>query len=247
MVDNISGGRVALAIASGWHKPAFVLNPAAFADRRERLERDIAMIRRLWAGETVSFPGVDGEQVGVVAYPRPIQRKLDIWLTASSSDSWVRAGKLGANVLCLLGSSDAQLEKLVTSYRSARASFGHDPRGGEVTVMVHTYLHPDLAVAKCKVRVPLMNYLKEHMTQKFGSCGSELEHQMTSRQNELLEFGFEKRFQDSLIGPKEKCRSLLQKLSKAGATEVACLVDFGLSKTDVLAGVHLLAELLPTK
>ena len=45
------------------------------------------------------------------------------------------------------------------------------------------------------------------------------------------------------MGSKEKCARMVQKLHDAGATEVACLIDFGLDKDQVLAGLVPLAEL----
>jgi len=243
VVDNLSGGRVGLAMATGWDRAAFVLNPGAYADRHQRLETDIGLIRRLWTGESASFPGVDGAHVDLSTYPRPIQKVLPLWLTAGSPEAWRRAAQLDANVLCRLGPSVTQLAAHVAAYREARTRSGYDAADGIVTVMVHAYVHPDIDEAKSAVRAPMMDYLKEHLALRMSDAGGGPDRQITQRAQEFLDAGFEQRFRDSLIGPQPKCRALLQQLQKAGANEVACLVDFGLCQEAVLGGVVRLGQL----
>src|SRR5712691_3709304 len=48
LVDNLSGGRVGISFASGWHANDFVLKPAAYQDRQEVMRRGIDAVRRLW-------------------------------------------------------------------------------------------------------------------------------------------------------------------------------------------------------
>jgi natural product biosynthesis luciferase-like monooxygenase protein len=244
VVDNLSRGRVSLSFASGWHKTDFVLRPDAYADRRERVESGITLVRRLWAGNPTEFIGVDGEPVEVVTYPRPIQRELPIWLTASSPETWSRAARLGANVLCLLDSSPGRLEGLVNTYRSARGEHLQEPGSGLVTVVVHAYVNEDLRMAREKVKVPLTQYLRTHIDQTELRGDPYIASQMQRRESEVLDFLFERRFQSSsLIGPTDKCCRLLEWLRAIGIDEVACLVDFGLEKHDVLDGIGRLAQL----
>lgn len=56
VVDNLSGGRVGLSLASGWNPDDFVLAPSAYEDRRRLTIEGIDTLRRLWQGE----PYVDG-------------------------------------------------------------------------------------------------------------------------------------------------------------------------------------------
>lgn len=54
VVDNLSGGRVALSFASGWHPNDFVLYPTPYDERKEAMYRGIEEIRHLWAGEALT-------------------------------------------------------------------------------------------------------------------------------------------------------------------------------------------------
>src|SRR6185436_15581203 len=60
LVDNLSNGRVGISFASGWHPSDFVLRPENHADAKKILMRDIEVVRRLWRGEKVAFPGPKG-------------------------------------------------------------------------------------------------------------------------------------------------------------------------------------------
>lgn len=65
-LDQLSGGRVTLAVGVGGREHDFVAAEAAFEGRHPRLDRQVAELRRLWAGEA-PFEGAD--PVG----PSPVQ------------------------------------------------------------------------------------------------------------------------------------------------------------------------------
>src|SRR6185369_7223304 len=141
VVDNLSNGRVAISFASGWHPDDFIFAPGAYDDRKEVMFRNIELIQKLWSGETIMMPGVGDHNVPVRLLPKPLQRRLPIWITsAGSSATWIRAGEIGANVLAaLIGYSFEELADRIRSYREARARSGHDPRTGIVSIMMHTF------------------------------------------------------------------------------------------------------------
>ncbi|MCK9496377.1 MAG: LLM class flavin-dependent oxidoreductase, partial [Dehalococcoidia bacterium] len=80
VVDRLSNGRAGIACASGWRPDDFVLQPQNYAGARTSLGSTIGTLRRLWKGETVSFPGPDGD-VAVQTLPRPVQSDLPMWVT----------------------------------------------------------------------------------------------------------------------------------------------------------------------
>jgi hypothetical protein len=111
VVDNLSGGRVGISFASGWQINDFVLAPQNHAQRKELMVHQIETVQRLWRGEAVTLPGPDGRDVEITVLPRPIQKTLPTWITASGDPETFRlAGQLGANLLThLLGQSLAEL------------------------------------------------------------------------------------------------------------------------------------------
>src|SRR5215213_1093210 len=55
VVDNLSNGRVAISVASGWHPDDFIFAPGAYDERKDVMFSHIETIRKLWAGESVTF------------------------------------------------------------------------------------------------------------------------------------------------------------------------------------------------
>ncbi len=129
VVDNLSGGRIGISFASGWHADDFVFAPGRYAERRATIRDDVEIVRRLWRGEPATFENGVGAQVDVRIHPRPVQEELPVWITAAGSQETFRlAGELGANVLThLLGQTVSELAVKLAVYREARAAAGHDP------------------------------------------------------------------------------------------------------------------------
>lgn len=241
VVDNLSGGRAAISFATGWHRHDYVINPTEFHQRNATMFRNIDLIRRLWAGETVSMPGVDGESTDVATLPRPQQKSLPIWITATSPTTWERAGAVGANILtALIALEPGQLSDRIRCYRQARADNGHDPRTGIVSLMLHTYVGDDRETVRNLVRAPMKRYLAQYLDQfrRLGEFGADSDNEET-----LLEFAFERYFRErSLMGTAEDCATTVRRLSQAGVNDIACLLDFGLDNETVLGGLAALDQ-----
>lgn len=251
LVDNLSGGRVAVSFASGWHPVDFVLSPSAYPDRKKIMFQQIKTIQRLWAGDAVKFTGVGGDEVEIKIMPRPVQEKLPIWITTSGSlDTWAKAGRMGANVLAAINKDSSQdLAKQIAVYREALEQHGHESSAGQVTVMLHTYVGTDLEKVKEKVRVPITNYLHTFMAQG-GHCpnakesGADIGKLSADDYDSLAACAFEKFFKtSSLLCTPDKGRSLIDHLLNVGVNEIACLVDFGLDAETVVEGLSRLNEL----
>src|SRR5436190_197627 len=156
LVDNLSHGRVDLALALGWNSNDFALAPDSFEDRARLFPEHLDVVRRLWRGETITRRGGKGEPVQIELHPRPIQRELPVWYVAPGNPETFRiAGEQGANLLTYLeGQTVEQLAEKLQLYRDARAKSGH--RGpGHVTCMLHTFLADDVATARAIVHEPL--------------------------------------------------------------------------------------------
>src|ERR1041384_6053631 len=250
VVDNLSKGRVAVSFASGWHPEDFVLSPNSYAERRETMFRGIETIQHLWSGETVRFPNVDGKEIEIKILPKPVQRKLPIWITSSGSrETWARAGAIGANILSgMKGDPEQDLAQKIQIYRDSLAAHGHDPRAGCVTVMLHTYIAKENNDARTIVEKPLTNYLRTFISQgeklQADTGDSDGKGITGNDMDTLAAFAFERFFNSgSLIGTPEKCEQLIRRLIAVGVDEIACLIDFGLDVSTVMDGLKNLVTL----
>jgi phthiocerol/phenolphthiocerol synthesis type-I polyketide synthase E len=245
LVDNLSHGRVAVSFASGWHTNDFIFAPEAYDDRKEVMFRHIELIQKLWAGEKVKLPSAGGSEVEFRILPRPIQPQLPIWITSSgSAETWRRAGAIGANVLAAyIGYSTEELVQRIEVYREARATNGHDPRAGVVTIMLHTFVGDDDQEVKEKVRVPFSNYLRTYFKQ-YETTVAGVAGVSEADKDALMSVAFEKYFEAStLMGTPDKCARLIDTLVEIGVDEIACLIDFGVDADSVLTSLTRLDEL----
>jgi natural product biosynthesis luciferase-like monooxygenase protein len=242
LVDQLSGGRVGICLATGWHKGDFVFYPDSYEQRRAVTLASIETLRSLWRGEPMTFPGPDGEMLAARTYPRPVRADLPLWLVHTSNpETWVAAGNHGTNVLTLLDSWE-RLADNITRYREARAAAGHDPDGGVVTVGLHAYVGDDEAAVWELVREPVRSYLSTFLTQKrndAAGAGITDEEQETLATLAAEDF-YQRR---SLLGTPDKCAAIVGRLADLGVGEIACLVDFGLPFPTVLAGLPALDSL----
>jgi len=245
VVDNLSNGRVAISFASGWHPDDFIFAPTVYEDRKEVMFHHIELIQRLWGGETFMMPGVDGREVSVRLLPKPLQRRLPIWITsAGSPETWIRAGEIGANILAaLIGYSFEDLAERVRSYREARARGGYNPQTGIVSIMVHTFVGQSNSAVKQQVRAPFTHYLRSYFKQ-YDNVRVNTEEVTEADRDAIVTAAFEHYFEtNTLMGTPAKCSGLIEQLLAAGVDEVACLVDFGVEADAVLGGLQYLNEL----
>jgi len=95
-IDNLSRGRVMLAIGAGWNEKEFAHLGSNFHNRGKRVDASIRLIRALWRGETNFKSRVLGlEFSDAVFEPRPIQNHLAIWVGGTSKFAMKRATALG--------------------------------------------------------------------------------------------------------------------------------------------------------
>jgi natural product biosynthesis luciferase-like monooxygenase protein len=251
MVDNLSAGRVSIAFASGWHEQDFVLAPENYSNRKQIMLEGIGKVRALWCGETVRVRSVKGEPVDVCSYPRPIQKELPIWITSAGSEAtFVAAGHMGAHILTgLTGQRPEDLAAKLAAYRQARREAGHSVAAGRVALMLHTYLGADDAQVKERVQQPMRTYLRTNLNlhlelAKSRKMSASLPSFARDDEEALLDYAFERYFSSgALLGSVGKCQRLVRRLAGIGVTEIACLLDFGLDDSQVLAALPGIIEL----
>jgi natural product biosynthesis luciferase-like monooxygenase protein len=246
VVDNLSGGRVALSFASGWHVNDFVIAPAAFERRREIVFEGVETVRRLWRGESIALPNGLGNLVEVQVYPKPLHPDLSIWITCQSDPTFVKAGEMGANVLTNLNQKNPEdLRNKVRLYRDARSRSGHDPDRGVVTLMLHTFVTADIERTRARLKAAYGGYLLTNMglqMRQVEGIGADVVLAAADREL-IMEAAFERLLDThGLVGTPAACVAKARRFAAAGVDEIACLIDFGLDLDEVLRGLELLAE-----
>ena len=73
-IDEISGGRFVLGIGAGWNEPEFRAFGVPFDHLASRFEESFTIVRRLLAGERVTFAGRYHVASGALLLPKPTRR-----------------------------------------------------------------------------------------------------------------------------------------------------------------------------
>ena len=92
-VDNVSNGRIILGAGAGRGDNQMYVDEhdavgIPVAERADRMEEGIRILRALWSEEDVSFEGDFYPLNNVTLEPQPLQDPLPIWI----SSNWVRRG-----------------------------------------------------------------------------------------------------------------------------------------------------------
>lgn len=262
VVDNISKGRVGISFAAGWQPNDFVLQPQNFAESKQIMLRDIEVVRRLWRGESMAFDGPLGQPVDLRVLPRPVQPELPYWVTsAGNPQTFIDAGRIGANVLThLLGQTVEELADKLAAYRKARKDAGHVGEG-VVSLMLHSFVGPDVAAVRAAVRQPLIEYLRSSLNlvkqyawsfpafkrregMDTSPASVDLASLSADEMDGLLEHSFERYYESSgLFGTPESCLAMIDRIKAVGVDDVACLIDFGVDSATVLDHLPYLNQL----
>ena len=252
MIDNLSGGRVAVAAASGWHVNDFVLSPGTYESRYQDMFEKIELIRRLWRGEKVLLPNGAGVMTEVGILPAPLQAELPMWLTGQSDDSFLNAGILGLNVLTANFALRHSMKEFCRKEQIYRDAIGkHHGRRGHITLMAHTFAAETQDEVKSVAMPAMAGYLKLNVEmQKDHSLGVKQAtgfSSLSERESEVLirnQVINDLRSPLSFVGTLDECAVQAERLHENGVDEIACLIDFGIPFEQVLASLRRLAGLI---
>ena len=251
VVDNLSGGRAGLCVASGWHANDFVFFPERFGSHRELMYQQLDEVRRLWRGEPAKAVSGSGEPIEIQVYPEPVQAEPPLYAAVvGNPDSYRLAARHDLGIVTnLMTQSVEQLTDRVALYRQTRAEAGLDPAAGRVVVLLHTYLGDDRARAQAEAFGPFCRYLRSSLGllgQATNSLGISVD--LTQMSDDDIEFILEQAYQRycrwrALIGTPESVAPVVDALVAAGVDEIGCFVDFGVEPDLVRASLPQLAAL----
>ncbi|HYL53270.1 MAG TPA: LLM class F420-dependent oxidoreductase [Acidimicrobiia bacterium] len=93
-VDVLTRGNFRLGVGLGWNAVEYDALGTAFTNRGRRIEEQVALMRRLWTEQTVTYDGAYEHVTGAGLAPMPVQRPIPIWFGALSELAYRRVGRL---------------------------------------------------------------------------------------------------------------------------------------------------------
>jgi len=149
-IDHISGGRVECGIGAGWHEAeyrGFGIPFERIGIREDQLEEAVQILRLLFDRKISSFDGKHFKLVDARCNPKPLQKRLRIWIGGQGEKRTLRAAARYAD-----GWNAPYIDPKVWAAKNAVlddwcAKEGRDPRAVLRSVNVGFYLGADAAGA----------------------------------------------------------------------------------------------------
>jgi len=234
MVDVMSGGRLVLGVGSGYLKHEFEGYAVDAADKRERFDEGLAVVRQALTGERFSFQGktvsVDQVQINV----RPVQQPSPPIVTAIlRKDVAYHIGRKGDPIMVVpYASVDRfdQIGELVSEYRRGQAEAGIAAGPDDIYMALHTHVAASEAQVRAQAAGPFDRYVATRLYAKSQTYDDIMRSQL------------------GLFGTVEQVADKMVQLHDMGVEHVMMLQNFGLMPQDqVRESMRLVAEaVMPT-
>jgi probable F420-dependent oxidoreductase len=137
--DVLAKGRLRLGVGTGWSTVEYEALGAEFDRRGEMLDEQIAVMRALWADQTITFRGKYHTVTDAGMAPVPPRRTIPIWIGGTSPPAIRRAARIGDGWLPYAHPSGA--EALMDQLAAALEAEGRDRRTFGVECLL--FAHPD--------------------------------------------------------------------------------------------------------
>jgi probable LLM family oxidoreductase len=142
-LDLLSGGRAEMIVGRGSFTEAFPLFGLELDDYESLFTEKLDLLLRLRDGNHIHWKGKHRPALtGQGVYPRPLQKRLPIWLGVGGTPaSFARAGTLGLPLMvAIIGGEPHRFRPLIDLYRKAGAKAGHDPQTLKVGIHALGYV-----------------------------------------------------------------------------------------------------------
>ncbi|HKT19055.1 MAG TPA: LLM class flavin-dependent oxidoreductase, partial [Stellaceae bacterium] len=172
MLDLLSGGRLVLGLGSGYLKHEFAGFARDPAEKRERFDEGMALVKRLIAGERVAYRGKFNALDDVALNIRPVQPRVPIFVAALVREAAYYIGRQGNGLFTIpYGTleSIAELGPLVAAFAKGRAESGAAPMPHGLAphmATFHTHVAPSEVEAEAGVRGPFELYCRTRLYAK---------------------------------------------------------------------------------
>ena len=148
MIDYLSGGRMLPACGIGVEQEReFLAAGVPFKERGRRTDEAIAIMRKVWAEDEVTFAGEFWKLDRITVLPKPVQRPMPLWIGCNSEAAMRRAGRLDDGWIPSFITPE-QLRVGVAKTQAFAAEAGREVPADHFGVLFYYHLDPDPAAAR---------------------------------------------------------------------------------------------------
>ena len=139
-VDVLSGGRLLLAVGTGWNYVEYEGLGMPFTDRGRRLDEQVDLLRRLWREPVVDYRGTYHRVDRAGLRPLPARGAIPIWFGGGAETSLRRAARTGEGFV--FGSAGPRTHVRSERLHELLAEQGRDARAFPMEAMIDYSLGP---------------------------------------------------------------------------------------------------------
>jgi alkanesulfonate monooxygenase SsuD/methylene tetrahydromethanopterin reductase-like flavin-dependent oxidoreductase (luciferase family) len=154
-LDVITEGRLTLMVALGWQPEAYAAFGVPWKERVPRFEEGIEVLRLLCAQDTADYLGRFHRFEGVSFQPKPVHRRLPLWIGASADPAVRRAARLGDAWIIGPLSPPEEVKAKMSVYRTALQEYGRDGSINEFPMRRDVFIAEDRDTA-LKIAEPVL-------------------------------------------------------------------------------------------
>src|SRR5919106_2630860 len=163
LLDLVSHGRMDFAAGGGHpHSRVYECFGADHKQTHEYMEESLAIIRKAWTQETLSFDGRFFQIPEVIVNPKPVQNPPPPFYMATSSLEGVEVGaRLGVNLLLPIHTrTPEQVIEFAKAYWAGLEKHKHQRKEKELGLLVPMHLADSKAEAQSRAEAGIMSYFK---------------------------------------------------------------------------------------
>jgi 5,10-methylenetetrahydromethanopterin reductase len=164
-LDELSDGRLVLALGAYVSMHA-AKNGVELTDPLPTLREYVTCIRRMIAGETVTFRGAVVHMQDAALGFAPRRREIPIWIAANTPRGLVNAAEIGDGILLDAGTSPEYTANAITIVRAAGARAKRDVSRLEIAQLINTSIDDDRRRAIDAVRWEIASKFRHPRTPK---------------------------------------------------------------------------------
>ncbi|PJK31295.1 TIGR03619 family F420-dependent LLM class oxidoreductase [Minwuia thermotolerans] len=127
-IDTLSGGRMRLGVGVGWQPSEYEALGFDYADRGERMDEAIDLVRACWRDERIDHRGRHFTVNAMAMEPKPPQAPgVPLWVGGNSGPAFRRVGRVGDGWLASRVTDAAYAASAMDRIREAAVKAGRDP------------------------------------------------------------------------------------------------------------------------
>jgi alkanesulfonate monooxygenase SsuD/methylene tetrahydromethanopterin reductase-like flavin-dependent oxidoreductase (luciferase family) len=235
-LDVVTGGRFVFGVGLGYREEEDRAFGLPRGERVDRLRRHLEVIRRLWAGEAVSFESPYCRLVQARTALRPVQRpRPPVWVAANGDRAVERAAQIGDAWIINPHATLGTIARQMALYRAALGRAGK-PFPSELPMMREISVAASRAEALARARAYLEAKYRAYV--KWGQHRAlPADDDMTQAFDDLVRDRF-------ILGDPAECAAEIERCAAAtGATTMLFRVHWpGTPHAQVVRAMRLLAE-----